>query len=392
VRAKNRAAHQPEGLATFYDAAGEALPVGTLLTNPALADTLAAIAANGPDWFYSGEHAARVATEVAAETARANPLTAQDVGSYRAKERPPVCGDYRGYRICGMGPPSSGATTVYAILKQLERFDLGAMGPRSAAFWHVFAESQRLAYADRERYLADADFVSVPVAGLTDPDYLAARGALISPTTTLPSPEAGVPAGVAFAPPDGAEPEENGTSHFVAVDREGNSVSYTSTVEGSFGSGIMVGGYYLNNELTDFSFVPEADGRPVANRVEGGKRPRSSMAPTLVYDAQGQPLMAAGAAGGSTIPVQVARVLIGVIDFGLPLDAAVALPVLFSPGDAVAVEQGTWLESLIPELRALGHADVSARGLPLKVNAAIRTPTGWVGAADPRSDGTTVSE
>jgi gamma-glutamyltranspeptidase/glutathione hydrolase len=275
VRAKNRAAHQGDGLALFYDAAGEALSVGTVLTNPALADTLAAIATNGPDWFYSGEHAARVAAEVAAETARANALTAQDVGSYRAKERPAVCGDYRGYTICGMGPPSSGATTVYAILKQLERFDLGAMGPRSAAFWHLFAESQRLAYADRERYLADADFVSVPVAGLTDPDYLAARGALISPTTTLPSPEAGVPAGVAFAPPDGAEPEENGTSHFVAVDREGNAVSYTSTIEGSFGSGIMVGGYYLNNELTDFSFVPEADGRPVANRVEGGKRPRS---------------------------------------------------------------------------------------------------------------------
>jgi gamma-glutamyltranspeptidase/glutathione hydrolase len=392
VRAKNRAAHQGEGLALFYDTAGEPRPVGSVLTNPALADTLESIAAKGPDWFYGGEHAAHVAAEVAAETGRANALTAQDVGSYRAKERPAVCGDYRGYRICGMGPPSSGATTVYAILKQLERFDLGAMGPRSATFWHLFAESQRLAYADRERYLADADFVTVPVAGLTDPDYLAARGALISPATTLPTPEAGVPAGVAFAPPDGAEPEENGTSHFVAVDREGNAVSYTSTIEGSFGSGIMVGGYYLNNVLTDFSFVPEADGRPVANRVEGGKRPRSSMAPTLVFDAQGEPFMAVGAAGGSTIPVQVARVLIGVIDFGLPLDEAVALPVLFSPGDAVAVEQGTWLESLIPELRTLGHAEVSARGLPLKVNAAIRTPAGWAGAADPRSDGTAVSE
>ena len=319
-------------------------------------------------------------------------MTVADVTAYQAKERRQVCGDYRSYRICGMGPPSSGATTVYAILKQLERFDLGALGPRSTTFWHLFADSQRLAYADRERYLADADFVSVPVAGLTDPAYLAARGALISGSAALTTVAPGTPAGVALAPPDGLEPVESGTSHFVAVDGEGNAVSYTSTIEGSFGSGIMVGGYYLNNELTDFSFVPEEDGRPVANRVEGGKRPRSSMAPTLVYDPQGRLFMAVGAAGGATIPVQVARALIGVIDFGLPLDEALALPVLFSPGDAVAVEQGTFLEAMIPELQALGHAQVSARGLPLKTNAALRTAAGWIGAADPRSEGAAVSE
>ena len=392
VRAKNRAAHQDDLEAVFYDESGEARPAGTLLRNRALAASLEQIARNGPDWFYTGTNAVAIATEVAAETPRPGALTAQDIGAYQAKERRQVCGDYRGYTICGMGPPSSGATTVFAILKQLERYDLAALGPRSATFWHLFAESQRLAYADRERYLADADFVSVPVAGLTDPDYLAARGALISTTGTMATPQAGVPVSMTLAPPDGAEPEENGTSHFVAIDRWGDMVSYTSTIEGSFGSGIIVGGYYLNNELTDFSMVPEVDGRPVANRVEGGKRPRSSMAPTLVFDANGAPFMAVGAAGGSTIPVQVARVLIGVIDFGLPLDEAVALPVLFSPGDAISIEQGTWLEDLIPQLQALGHAQVSARGLPLKVNAALRTPAGWVGAADPRSDGTAVSE
>ena len=392
VRAKNRAAHQDDLEAVFYDESGEARPAGTLLRNRALAASLEQIARNGPDWFYTGTNAVAIATEVAAETPRPGALTAQDIGAYQAKERRQVCGDYRGYSICGMGPPSSGATTVYAILKQLERYDLAALGPRSATFWHLFAESQRLAYADRERYLADADFISVPVAGLTDPDYLAARGALISTTGTMATPQAGVPVGMTLAPPDGAEPEENGTSHFVAIDRWGDMVSYTSTIEGSFGSGIVVGGYYLNNELTDFSMVPEVDGRPVANRVEGGKRPRSSMAPTLVFDANGAPFMAVGAAGGSTIPVQVARVLIGVIDFGLPLDEAVALPVLFSPGDAISIEQGTWLEDLIPQLQALGHAQVSARGLPLKANAALRTPAGWVGAADPRSDGTAVSE
>jgi gamma-glutamyltranspeptidase/glutathione hydrolase len=155
----------------------------------------------------------------------------------------------------------------------------------------------------------------------------------------------------------------------------------------------VVGGYYLNNELTDFSFTPAApDGRPVANRVEGGKRPRSSMAPTLVYDAQGQLVLAVGAAGGSTIPVQVARALIGVIDFGLPLGEAIALPMLFAPGDAVTIEQGTALEALTPQLQALGHAQVTTRGLPLKTNGAQRTATGWVGAADPRSEGAAVRE
>ncbi|MXP40228.1 gamma-glutamyltransferase [Altererythrobacter soli] len=392
VRAKNRAAHQAEGRTLFYGADGEPLPAGTVLRNPQLAETLGQLATRGPDWFYSGPNAAAIAGEVAAETPRQGAMTVADVTAYQGKERPEVCGDYRRYRICGMGPPSSGATTVYAILKQLERFDLGALGPRSPTFWHLFAESQRLAYADRERYLADSDFVSVPVAGLTDPDYLASRGALISPARTLATVSAGTPAGVALAPPDGAEPTEAGTSHFVAIDGEGNAVSYTSTIEGSFGSGIMVGGYYLNNELTDFSFVPEVEGRVVANRVEGGKRPRSSMAPTLVYDPQGRLFMAVGAAGGGTIPVQVARALIGVIDFRLPLDGALALPVLFSPGDTVSIEQGSALEAMIPELQALGHAQVTARELPLKINAALRTPSGWVGAADPRSEGAAVSE
>ena len=393
VNAKNRAAHQPEGLALFYGADGEPLPAGTMLRNPALAATLSQIAARGPGWFYAGPNAQEMAREVAAETPRPGAMTEADIAAYRARERPELCGAYRGYRICGMGPPSSGATTVYAILKQLERFDLGALGKDSPTFWHLFAESQRLAFADRERWLADGDFVSVPAAALMDESYLAGRSALIDPAKTLSGVTAGTPQGLALAPPDGDEPEEHGTSHFVAVDRAGNAVSYTSTVEGSFGSGIMVGGYYLNNELTDFSFSPAApDGRQVANRVEGGKRPRSSMAPTLVYDAQGRLVIAVGAAGGSTIPVQVARALIGVIDFGLPLGQAIALPMLFAPGDALTIEQGTALEAMAPQLRALGHAQVGARGLPLKTNGAERTAAGWIGAADPRSEGVAVSE
>jgi gamma-glutamyltranspeptidase/glutathione hydrolase len=392
VNAKNRAAHQDDAEPIFYDEAGEPRPTGTLMRNRALAETFAQIAHGGPEWFYTGANAAQIAAEVAAETPRPGAMTVADIAAYQSKERPELCGAYRGYRICGMGPPSSGATTVYAILKQLERFDLGVLGKDSPTFWHLFAESQRLAFADRERWLADSDFVSVPAAALMDEAYLAARGALIDPAGTLPTVTFGTPQGVALAPPDGDEPEESGTSHFVAVDREGNAVSYTSTIEGSFGSGIMVGGYYLNNELTDFSFVPMAEGRAVANRVEGGKRPRSSMAPTLVYDNDGHLVLAIGAAGGSTIPVQVARALIGVIDFGLPLGDALALPVLFAPGDALAVEQGTALEAMIPQLQALGHAQVSARGLPLKTNGAQRTAAGWAGAADPRSEGAAIRE
>ena len=392
-RARNRAAADAEGQGLFYDAMGEPLPAGTRVKNPALADTLVQIAAQGPDWFYSGENATAIAVRVAAETPHPAGMTVADIAAYQAKERPALCGPYRGYRICGMGPPSSGATTVYAILRQLERFDLGALGPGSPTFWHLFAESQRLAFADRERYLADSDFVSVPAAGLMDPAYLAARGAPIDADSTMQSVGPGTPRGAIRAAPDGDEPLESGTSHFVTVDREGNAVSYTSTIEGSFGSGIMVGGYYLNNELTDFSMTPTgADGRPVANRVEGGKRPRSSMAPTLVYDSQGELVLTIGAAGGSTIPVQVARALIGVIDFGLPLGDAIALPVLFSPGEAVTVEQGSALEAMIPQLRALGHDQVGARGLPLKTNGAQRTAAGWVGAADPRSEGAAVRE
>ena len=393
VNAKNRAAHQPDGLAIFYDARGEPWPVGTVLRNPDLAESLAQLAHNGAQWFYTGSNATHIAAEVAAETPRPGGMTVADLAAYQVRERPEVCGPYRSYRICGMGPPSSGATTVYAILKQLERFDLHALGPQSPTFWHLFAESQRLAYADRERYLADSDFVAVPVPGLMDPAYLAQRSALIDPAGTLAAVSAGVVQGLAMAPPDGDEPEEHGTSHFVVVDRAGEAVSYTSTVEGSFGSGIMVGGYYLNNELTDFSFTPTTpDGRAVANRVEGGKRPRSSMAPTLVYDADGRLVLALGAAGGATIPAQVARALIGVIDLGLPLDQALALPVLFAPGDALTVEQGTYLEGMIPQLQALGHARVAPRGLPLKTNAVQRTAAGWTGAADPRSEGAALGE
>ena len=382
------AGHDPAGRALFFDPSGDPVAAGTMLRNPALAESLARIARDGPQSFYRGAPAKGLANKVAAQTPHAQGMTAADIESYRARERAPVCGVYRLYRICGMGPPSSGATTVIAILGQLEAFDMASLSPDSALPWHLFAESQRLAYADRERFLADSDFVPVPVDRLIAPSYLARRGSLIRPDETLET----VGPGLEMPPPDGAEPQENGTSHFVVVDRDGNAVSYTSTIESAFGSGLMFGGFYLNNELTDFSFTGEKDGVPIANRVEGGKRPRSSMAPTLVYGPSGDLVLTIGAAGGATIPVQVARALIGYIDWKMPISKALALPVLFSPGDVVMIEEGSKLETLIPDLKALGHAKIMPRRLPIKTNAIAISGEGLAGAADPRSEGQVVSE
>ncbi|WP_271079036.1 gamma-glutamyltransferase [Aurantiacibacter sp. MUD61] len=389
-RVRERAAHQAEGEALFFDHEGNILPVGTRVTNPELAQTLEALARSGPDHFYD-TMAEGLAEHVAENTPGDAGMAETDITSYSATARDALCGTYREHLICSMGPPSSGATTVLAILGQLERFDIGAMGAESVTAWHLFAESQRLAYADRELYLADPDFVPVPAQQLVDPTYLAERSQLISPDMRMAEPDAGVPAGVIQAFADGDEPEEHGTSHFAVVDSSGNVVSWTSTIEGPFGSGLMYGGFYLNNELTDFSFRPERNGAPVANRVEGGKRPRSSMAPTIVFDIDGNPVLAIGAAGGGTIPVQVAKALMGYIDWGLSAQDAIALPMLYSPGDTVSLEEDNAVPGLQEGLEALGHS-VTTRSLPLKANAVEWVGDGWIGAADPRSEGTSAAQ
>jgi gamma-glutamyltranspeptidase/glutathione hydrolase len=378
------------GRAQFYDANGEPKPVGTLVRNPELAAFLQQLAAHGPDIFYHGPNAlALVAT---ARGSQRNPAVIQagDLAAYHAQERPAVCARYRVYRICGMGPPSSGATTVFAILKQLERFDMAALGPRSPVAWHLIADSMRLAYADRDAYVGDPDFVRVPVPGMTDARYLASRSALLSTDHALPDVQPGTPPGAqrrTHAP----SAEVPATTHFVVVDAAGNVASYTSTIEGPWGSGLTVNGYFLNNELTDFSFVPERDGAPVANRVEPGKRPMSSMSPTIVYGPDGRVRLAIGAAGGPTIIAQVAKALIGVLDWHLSAQDAIALPQIMGWGNRVTVERGTWLEGLVPQLRAMGHqVIVVAPGY--KANAIERVNGRWIGAADPRSEGTWVAQ
>lgn len=380
---KGRADKTAAARAIFFGANGEPHAVGSRITVPELADTLERIAQNGPKALYE-DSAAELAAYVASETPQDGKMTAIDVVGYRARLRDPVCARYRSYKVCGMGPPSSGGVAVGQMLGQLERFDIAALGPHSPAFWHLFLESQRIAYADRELYIGDSDFVEVPVAGLVDPDYLASRSALIDPGKALATVPAGTPPGAPMARGDGDEPPESGTTHFSIVDGEGNAISYTSTVEGAFGSGLHFGGFYLNNELTDFSSSPESDGKPVANRVEGGKRPRSSMAPTIVFDANGEVVLVIGAAGGPTIPVQVARSIIGVIDFGMTAEQALAMPLLMAFGSTVITEEGSAVADMAERLEALGHNEIRTFPPRGKTNALRRTATGWEAAGDPR--------
>mgnify|MGYP000492408202 CR=1 FL=1 len=382
-----RGARDPAGEAQFYGEDGEAPAPGEVVQLPDLAATLEMIATEGPESFYSGPFAESMALKIALDTPSMAAMTVDDFQNYRAVVREPICTIYRLHRVCTVGPPSSGGYAVLAILNQVEAFDLASMGLQNAETWHVFAEAQRLAFADREFFIGDPAYVEVPLVGLLDEDYLAGRAALIEPDRTLQQVDHGDPAGasVALAPGDGWP--EQGTTHFVAVDGEGNMASFTATVEGAFGSGLVHGGFYLNNELTDFDFTPEVDGLPVANRVEGGKRPASSMTPTVVYDPEGQPLFTVGAAGGGLIPAQTARALIGVIDFGLPLEEALELPFVMGVGPgALLVEQGTWMEDLGPAFEALGHPRIIPFGQLLRTTGALRGVGGWHARHDPRLD------
>ncbi|WP_267395837.1 MULTISPECIES: gamma-glutamyltransferase [unclassified Sphingomonas] len=374
----------------YLGADGTALPVGTLLKNPEQATLLGQIASRGADSFYVGPTAQAIVATVNGANRNPSKMTAGDLASYDAKPRGAVCGTYRRYKICGMGPPSAGGVAVLQILKQLERFDMTALGKDSPVAWHLLAESERLAYADRDMYLGDPDYVSVPVKGLIDPRYLAARSALISPERTMATIAPGLPAG---APPRirAKVSEVPGTSDLVAVDRAGNVVEITTTIEGYFGSGLTVSGTALNNELTDFDTVPDKDGALVANRVEGGKRPRSSMSPTIVYNPDGTVRIAIGAAGGATIIAQVAKALVGVLDWHLSAQEAIALGLVFAPGPVATLEQGTQLDAMKPALDALGER-VQIAPLGLKANAIERVGGRWVGAADPRSEGVAVGE
>lgn len=373
-----------EAKAMYLGRDGKALPVGTIIRNPALADLLERVAAEGPSAFYGGQNAVAIASTVANAPIAPAPMTVADVERYVAKQRPAVCADYRDYRVCSMGPPSSGATTVLGILKALERFDMASLGPDNPQSWHLFAEATRLAFADRGAYLGDGDYVDVPVAGLVDDDYLAGRSLLIDPDKAMDEAPVGTPEG-APKMAAGQEPNEQGTSHFAAVDSDGNMVSLTSTIEAVFGSGLIANGYYLNNELTDFSFAPMAeDGTPAANRVQGGKRPRSSMSPSIVFDPEGRPVLAVGAAGGPTIITQTAKNIMAFIDWNMTAEQALAVPNMYAPGGITMVEDREVIDTLVAYLEARGHTNIQVRGGG-KANAVEWNNGRWRGVMDPRT-------
>ena len=370
---------------------GRPKKVGDTVRNPVLAAFLRTLAAKGSRAFYAGENAKAVIAATGQSKRNPATLTMKDFSAYRAKPRDAVCAPYRTYRLCGMGPPSSGATTVFQILGMLERFDMKTLGKDSPQSWHLIGQAMLLAYADREKYLGDADFVKVPVAGLLDKSYIASRSAMLSPSAALGSYEAGTPPGAPVRTA-AVQAEVPGTTHFVAVDGNGNVASMTSTVEGPFGSQLVVNGYILNNELTDFTFAPEKDGAPVANRVQPGKRPLSSMSPTIVYDAAGKPVFAVGAAGGKTIIMQVAKTLIAHLDWGLPAADALATANIYFTGTTIVLEGGTPVAAMSPQIAALGQTVLTRDQMPGKANAAELTANGWRGAADPRSEGEALGE
>lgn len=407
--ARDALRRDPDAAVYFLDDAGRPRAAGTWLRNPAYADTLRRLAAGGADAFYRGPIADHIVAEVARGAAGAltpGRLTRDDLAAYQVIEREPVCSDYRRWRICGMAPPSSGGLAVAQALGILSRFDLAAAAPQGADHAagrptadgaHLLAEALRLAFADRNAYVADPAFVPLPGRGVTsllDPAYLAQRAALIRLDRSL-----GTAAPGRFehadAPPATVS-AERGTSHVSIVDAEGNAVSLTTSVEGSLGAYRLVRGFVLNNQLTDFAAVPETDGRPVANRLQGGKRPRSSMAPTLVFergaDGGNGPLVAVlGSPGGAAIIPFVTKTLVGLLDWGWdPQQAGAALNVASfnTPLTILGAEHPALRtdDPLLQALQARGH-DARAAALPSGTATILRVPGGWQGGVDPRREG-----
>jgi gamma-glutamyltranspeptidase / glutathione hydrolase len=375
----------PAARAIYY-VDGKPAPVGTRLKNPAYAAVLRDIAARGPEAFYTGANARAISDAVTKAPRNATPMTLKDLAGYQAKERPAVCTTYRIYKVCGMGPPSSGATTVFGILGMLEGWDMKTMGKDNPMSWHLLSEAMQLSYADRAAYLGDGDFVDVPVKGLLDKAYLAERRQLISPHGAAGRYEPGTPPG---AKPRAAAPPvpEQGTTHFVVADQAGNVVSMTSTVESIFGSQLIANGYFLNNELTDFDLAPTKDGVPTANRVEAGKRPLSSMSPTIVYGPDGKVVLAVGSAGGKRIIMHVTKVLVGVLDWGLTAKEAMELPNLFFSQSGAIIENNDAGKAIAAKMKPFGYS-ITPTDLGSKLNAIERVGDGWRGAADPRGPGT----
>ena len=377
----------PAARAMFFGEGGKPLPAGTVIRNPAYAATLRAIAAKGADAFYEGAIAADLVATVRGDKGNPGVMTAEDLAGYRVRDVEPLCAPYRSWRLCGMPPSSSGGIAVLQMLGILSHHDLAKEKPNSPKALHLFAEAGRLAFADRNRYVADDRFVTVPVAGLVDAGYLAARARLIDPAKAMGRAQAGTPPGMKLALADDPHDEVAGTSHVAIVDARGNAVSLTTTIEGFFGAKRLVRGFLLNNQLTDFNFRPVENGLAVANAVAPGKRPRSSMAPFLVQDGKsGRLEQVVGSPGGSLIIGYVAKTLVATLDWNLDMQSAIDLPNAGSRGGPTELEKGTALESRAAALKALGH-DVRLIDMTSGLAGIRRTATGWEAGADPRREG-----
>ena len=376
----------------LFEPDGRPKPAGTILRNLEYADVLREIADHGAQAFYRGAIARDIAAAVQKHPVEPGDLTLADLDRYRAKERDPVCGPFRVYRVCGMPPPSSGGVAVLQILGILERLPRTDYARDPLAAVHLFAEAGRLAYADRDRYLADPDFIDVPVAGLVGGDYLARRAALVSVERSMRRAPAGHPRGAQAARwREGVALELASTTHFSVVDAEGNAVAVTSSIESRFGNHRFVRGFLLNNQLTDFAFRAEEVAGTVANRVEGGKRPRSSMSPTMVFDADGSLLLVVGSPGGNAIINYVAGVIVASLDWGLGLQDALNAPHFGSRNGPTELERGTSAEKLRARLAGMGH-EVRVVDMASDAHAVQRIGETWVGAADPRGEGTARGE
>jgi len=387
----------PASRSYFYNKEGKAWPTGHVLKNPEYARSLKLIAEQGPDVFYKGELAREIVAAVNNAPFNPGKLTLADMAAYEPKERQSLCGSYRVWKVCGIPPPSSGGVAVIAILGMLQSFDLGAMTPNSEEAVHIILEAERLGYADRSHYVADSDFVSVPLKGLLDPSYLRNRARLIKKDQAMKKAEPGTPPmPVNLAYGGDMSPEFSSTSHFSIVDQWGAMVSMTATVEDAFGSRLMVGGFMLNNQLTDFSFIPERDGLPTANRVEGNKRPRSSMSPTFVFDDQDRPVMAIGSPGGNSIIAYVTQTIINVLDWKMGLQEAINQPHYLARRGMVTLERDTAAAALEAGLSFKGHqvrtrnTTSGLHGIIIHYDAAGKA---WYeGGADKRREGVVLGQ
>ncbi len=380
----------------YMDASGAAVAAGTVLPEKDYAKLLRGVASKGADYYYLGAPADHVIAAAASSPVAPVTFTRDDFRTYQVIERRPICAPYRKFKICSMGPPSSGASTLVAALTMLEKYNLAGLGPKSADSVHLIAEALAIGFADRDQFIADPAFVSVPIDGLLDPAYLELRGRLIDPLKAGGPVKAGqppTPVKAAWAP--GLQHTEQGTSHLSVVDAAGNAISMTMTVQAPFGSFLRVDGYMLNNQLTDFSFVPTREGVAVANAAAAGKRPRSSMSPTIVLDANNKPVLVIGSAGGARIIAHTLKTVIGVLDWGMDVQTAIAYPNFFKTAQGLEIEPGEIATLLKPALEARGHkvierANVSGlHGIQLVREG---TSVKLLGGADPHREGVALGE